>query len=163
MGAAVGPSKPVLPRRRDSEPTSPCRRPATVGLPGSVLRPLYGPIVRIRTVYFCVPASVFSEVITFWEALLGEHPSDRSEGWCEYRVGEVNLGLLPVTDPVVPSETCVPVLEFSDEDIASRITRAKGLGAVAIIEGRDHPDWPRLAAVLADPWGYRFELTSFHG
>jgi len=78
-------------------------------------------------------------------------------------VGDINLGLLPVGAEVRPSESCVPVLEFSDLEIEARIGRAKELGATAVIEGADHPDYPKVAAVLADPWGYRFELTSFHG
>ena len=119
--------------------------------------------MRIRTVYFCVPEAVFAEIISFWEGLLAQSPSERSVGWCEFRVGEINLGLLPVSEPVVPSESCVPVLEFDDGEIQGRISRAKELGAMAIIEGADHPDYPRLAAVMVDPWGYRFELTSFHG
>jgi predicted enzyme related to lactoylglutathione lyase len=77
-------------------------------------------------------------------------------------VGETNLGLLPVAAEVRPSESCVPVLEFSDDEIEARICRAKELGAIAVVEGTKHPDYPKVAAVLADPWGYRFELTSFH-
>jgi predicted enzyme related to lactoylglutathione lyase len=119
--------------------------------------------MRIRTVYFCVPADRFEEVVGFWGRVLGVAPAHRSDAWCEFKVGEINLGLLPVIDNVAASESCVPVLEFPDDEIDAAIVRSKRQGAVAFIEGRGHPDFPRTAAVMRDPWGYRFEMTNFHG
>ena len=57
----------------------------------------------------------------------------------------------------------MPVFEFSDDEIDRYIQRAKDLGATVIVQGKDHPDYPRTAAVFLDPFGNEFEVTNFHG
>ncbi len=118
--------------------------------------------MRIRTVYFKVPD--MDAASGFWSALLGIQPSKRFPQWCEFRVGEINLGLLPLDTGAPGSQArCVPVFEFPDGQVADRIERAKQLGAAAVLEGEDHPDYPNVAAVLVDPFGNEFEITSYHG
>ena len=56
----------------------------------------------------------------------------------------------------------MPVFECTDEEAVRTIQRAKDLGATAVLEGKDHPDYPHTAAVLVDPFGNEFEVTSFH-
>src|SRR5262249_60790905 len=88
----------------------------------------------------------------WWEKFRGVQPVKNFERWSEFRVGEINLGLLQIDGAAGASGApCVPVLEFADGDIARRIERAKGLGARVVLEGKDHPDYPRIAAGLVHP------------
>jgi|SRR5262245_66333013 len=117
--------------------------------------------MRVRTVYFKVQQ--LGAARAWWEKFLGVQPVKNFERWSEFRVGEINLGLLQIDGAAGASGApCVPVLEFADGDIARRIERAKGLGARVVLEGKDHPDYPRIAAVLVDPFGNEFEVTNLH-
>jgi hypothetical protein len=77
---------------------------------------------------------------------------------------DTNLGLLsfPSDIPAPGRPSCIPVIEFSDEEIVGVIARAKELGATALLEGEAHPDYPNVAAVLEDPSGNEFEVTNYH-
>jgi len=119
--------------------------------------------MRVRTVYFKVQD--LEPVRNWWQAFLRCEPRKVFAEWCEFRVGDTNLGLLSlaayVPGPGRPS--CIPVLEFPDEEIVAVIARAKELGASAVLEGEAHPDHPNIAAVLVDPFGNEFEVTNYHG
>lgn len=117
--------------------------------------------MRVRTVYFKVARLV--EAGDWWRKFLGVEPAKSFPRWLEFRVGEVNLGLLQFDDAGAGAPTCVPVLEFADDEIAVRIERAKELAATVLLEGEAHPDYPKTAAVLRDPFGNEFEVTNFHG
>jgi len=52
--------------------------------------------------------------------------------------------------------------EFADNEVVAAIARAKVLGATTVLEGKVHPDYPRTAAVLVDPFGNEFEVTNLH-
>lgn len=119
--------------------------------------------MRVRTVYFKVRH--LGPVRAWWEDFLGVKPTKVFAQWSEFQVGEINLGFLQIDaqPPGGRGASCVPVLEFADDEVARRIARAKELGATAILEGRDHPDYPNTAAVLVDPFGNEFEVTNLHG
>lgn len=118
--------------------------------------------MRVRTVYF--KTDRLAEAADWWRRLLGRDPVKQLDVWHEFRVGEVNLGFLrfDAHGASAPSR-CVPVIELPDDEIAAAIARAKNLGARAILEGEQHPDHPKAAAVLVDPFGNEFELTCLHG
>jgi Glyoxalase-like domain len=119
--------------------------------------------MRVRTVYFKVRD--LKPVQNWWRTFLGCEPTQGFAEWCEFRVGDTNLGLLSLAT-YVPGSTrpsCVPVFEFSDGEIVAVIARAKKLGATALLEGEAHPDYPNVAAVLVDPFGNEFEVTNYHG
>jgi hypothetical protein len=119
--------------------------------------------MRVRTVYFKVRE--LEPVRNWWQAFLRCDPRKDVAEWCEFRVGDTNLGLLALptyaAEPGQPS--CIPVLEFPDVEIVAVIARAKELGATARLEGEAHPDYPNIAAVLVDPFGNEFEVTNYHG
>ena len=117
--------------------------------------------MRIRTVYFKTPR--IAAAVAWWSDVLDAKPTKVFPSWQEFRVGEINLGFLK-TDPGSAPERpgCVPVFEFTDSEIEMRIARAKAAGATVILEGEAHPDHPRTAAVLVDPFGNEFEFTCFH-
>lgn len=125
--------------------------------------PTDGSDMKVRTVYFKVQD--IEPVRNWWRSLLGCEPTKVFAEWCEFRVGDTNLGLLRIaTDgPVSTRPSCVPVLEFPDDEIVAVIARAKELGATLLLEGKAHPDYPNVAAVLADPFGNEFEVTNYHG
>ena len=78
-------------------------------------------------------------------------------------MGEINLGFLKLGRASGSSRPpCVPVFEVDSDAAASTIERAKALGAYAVVEGEDHPDYPETAAVLIDPFGNEFQVTSYH-
>jgi catechol 2,3-dioxygenase-like lactoylglutathione lyase family enzyme len=118
--------------------------------------------MRVRTVYFKVRD--LDAARDWWQAFLQSEPRKAFAEWCEFRVGDTNLGLLsfPSYIPAGGRPSCIPVLEFSDETIVAVIARAKELGATALLEGEAHPDHPNVAAVLVDPFGNEFEVTNYH-
>jgi len=115
--------------------------------------------MRIRTVYLKV--SDVEAAGQFWQAFLGIAPTKAFSEWIEFRVGVLNLGLLRL-ETEGGRAACVPVFECADDEVAAAIVRAKGLGATAVLEGKDHPDYPRTAAVPVDPFGNEFEVTNLH-
>ena len=115
--------------------------------------------MRIGTVYFKV--SGIEAAAEFWRAFLDMAPTKAFPEWIEFRVGGLNLGLLRL-DIEAGRAQCVPVFEFADNEVVAAIARAKALGATAVLEGKDHPDYPRTAAVLVDPFGNEFEVTNLH-
>ena len=117
--------------------------------------------MRIRTVYF--KTSEIDDAVAWWSDVLGTKPTKVFPTWREFRVGEINLGFLRL-EPGSASggPRCVPVFEFADSEIEARIAKAKAAGAVAMLKGEAHPDHPRPAAVLVDPFGNEFEFTCLH-
>ena len=119
--------------------------------------------MRVRTIYF--KTRDLKTVRDWWQTFLQCDPGKSFPEWCEFPVGGMNLGFLSLAG-YVPSRgrpSCIPVLEFSDEEISRVIARAKELGATALLEGEAHPDFPSVAAVLVDPFGNEFEVTNYHG
>jgi predicted enzyme related to lactoylglutathione lyase len=114
--------------------------------------------VKVRTVYFKVRR--LEDAAAFWRAFLGTPPTKSFPEWVEFRVGDLNLGLLRAEAPA--RDGCVPVFELADDQVEVYIRRAKELGATVLLEGEDHPDYPRTAAVLRDPFGNEFEVTNLH-
>ena len=114
--------------------------------------------VKVRTVYFKVRR--LEDAAAFWQAFLGTPPTKAFPEWIEFRIGNLNLGLLRAEGS--PRAGCVPVFELGDAEVEVHIRRAKDLGATVLLEGEDHPDYPRTAAVLRDPFGNEFELTNLH-
>jgi catechol 2,3-dioxygenase-like lactoylglutathione lyase family enzyme len=118
--------------------------------------------MRIRTVYF--KTADLEKTAAWWSAVLGAEPTKTFPAWQEFRVGEINLGLLRIDeDSELGPQRCVPVFEFPEAEIQTRIAAAKAAGARAILEGDAHPDHPHVAAVLVDPFGNEFEFTCFRG
>lgn len=116
--------------------------------------------MRVRTVYF--KAVQLEKAAAWWSAVLGTKPTKIFPAWQEFRIGEINLGLLRIDAEIgLGPQRCVPVFEFPEEEIEARIAAAKAAGARAILEGDAHPDHPSLAAVLVDPFGNEFEFTCF--
>jgi predicted enzyme related to lactoylglutathione lyase len=115
--------------------------------------------MRIRTCYFKV--SNLAEVVSFWQYLLNIEPVKSSAKYCEFRVDNINLGLL-LNDfgDQFQGSNCVPVFEFPDSELPGYITKAKDLGCSVILDGLDNPNL--LSIVFADPWGNEFELSRFH-
>ena len=116
--------------------------------------------MKVRTVYFKVRR--LEDAAAFWSALLARPPAKSFPEWIEFRVGSVNLGLLRTHGPTSAQPGCVPVFELPDDEVEGCIRRAKELGATVLLEGEDHPDHPRTAAVLRDPFGNEFEVTNLH-
>ena len=118
--------------------------------------------MKVRTVYFKVDR--LDEVSAFWRAFLGSEPTKVFPEWHEFRVGDLNLGLLKLLSPEARGERgrCVPVFECADDEAEETIARAARLGARVVVGGKDHPDYPAVAAVLVDPFGNEFEVTTFH-
>jgi predicted enzyme related to lactoylglutathione lyase len=114
--------------------------------------------MKVRTVYFRVRR--LEEAAAFWAAFLGTSPTKSFPEWIEFRIGELNLGLLRAD--AAGRGACVPVFELADDQVEACIRRAKDLGATVLLEGEDHPDYPRTAAVLRDPFGNEFEVTNLH-
>jgi predicted enzyme related to lactoylglutathione lyase len=114
--------------------------------------------MKVRTVYFKVRK--LEDAAAFWHAFLRTAPTKSFPEWIEFRIGDVNLGLLQADAPA--RSACVPVFELADDQVDACIRRAKDLGATVLAEGEDHPDYPRTAAVLRDPFGNEFEVTSLH-
>lgn len=118
--------------------------------------------MRIRTVYLKVGDRA-GDAVAWWSNLFGAKPAKAIPPYYEFRVGDINFGLLAIPPASDPPGACVPVFEVSDAEIDAAIARAKEGGATVILEGDDHPDYPNTAAVLRDPFGNEFELTSYHG
>ena len=117
--------------------------------------------MRVRTVYF--KTRRIEEAVAWWSNVLGAKPTKVSPLWQEFRVGEINLGFLRLEEgSELGRQSCIPVFEFDDSEIAARIARAKATGATVILEGETHPDHPRAAAILVDPFGNEFEFTCLH-
>ena len=117
--------------------------------------------MRVRTAYFKAPQ--IDKAVAWWSDVLDTKPSKVSPAWQELRVGEINLGFLRIEPaPASDRPSCVPVIEFNDSEIETRIAKAKAAGATVILEGEAHPDHPRPAAVLVDPFGNEFEFTCLH-
>ena len=115
--------------------------------------------MKIRTIYFKVDN--MTQAVNFWRNLLEIIPHKNSEQWAEFMVGSLRLGLLlnDYGDKVCGSN-CVPVWEFSDEELPKYIKKAKELGAAVIEDGLNNPNLKSV--VFADPFGNEFELSRFH-
>lgn len=115
--------------------------------------------MKIRTVYFKV--SDIDKARLYWQALLKLDPVKSTAKYCEFRVENINLGLvLNDFGDKFEGANCVPVFEFSDAELSGYTERAKSLGSTVILDGLDDPHL--LSVIFADPWGNEFELSKFH-
>ena len=115
--------------------------------------------MKIRTIYFKVLN--MERAVEFWQGLLGIKPHKSSPTWHEFLVGSLRLGLLLNDfDDQCKGSNCVPVWEFSDEELPAYIERAKSLGAKVLVDGLT--DANLKSFVFADPFGNEFELSRFH-
>jgi hypothetical protein len=115
--------------------------------------------MKIRTVYFKV--NDMKEAATFWTAFLDMAPIKTFDKYHEWKIGSLNLGL--VLNDFGDSWSgcnCVPVFEFADDEVLSRVDKAKALGAKEILNALEDPNL--LSVIVADPWGNEFEISKFH-
>ena len=114
---------------------------------------------KIRTVYFKV--SEMDKAVAFWQPLLGLSPVKAGTKYSEFRVDNINLGLvLNDFGDKFEGANCVPVFEFADDELPAYIEKAKSLGGTVILDGLSDPHL--LSIIVADPWGNEFELSKFH-
>jgi len=121
------------------------------------LRDGYNLPMKIRTIYFKV--TDMQKAVAFWRGFLGIEPHKQFDEWHEFMAGNARLGLL-LSDEKPSGSKCVPVFEFTDQELPGYIERAKSLGATVIEDGLSNPDL--LSVVFADPWGNEFEASKFH-
>lgn len=115
--------------------------------------------MKIRTVYFKILN--MQDACTFWESFLGFRPHKKGDKYSEFRLSNINLGLvLNDFGDVYSGSNCTPVFEFDDTEISTYIERAKSLKAKIILDGLDDPNIKGI--VFADPFGNEFEVTKFH-
>lgn len=115
--------------------------------------------MKIRTIYFKV--TDMTKAVDFWQKLLQINPHKTWPEWHEFMVGDLRLGLLlSDADDKYSGSNCVPVFEFSEDELLKYIGRAKSLSAEVIFDGLNDPDV--LSIVFADPFGNQFELSQFH-
>lgn len=115
--------------------------------------------MKIRTVYFKVKN--MDGARDFWHALLAVAPHKVGAWYSEFRLDNINLGLVFIEgDEEWSGANCVPVFELADADLPTYIDRAKSLGASVIIDGLE--DQNLKSFVMADLWGNEFELSRFH-
>lgn len=115
--------------------------------------------MKVRTVYFKV--TDMKKAVDFWKKFLNIKPHKTSPKWHEFMVGNLRLGLLLNDfDDKHSGSNCVPVFEFSDEELPKYIKRAESLGAKLVFDGLDNPNI--LSIVFVDPFGNEFELSKFH-
>jgi len=116
-------------------------------------------MMKIRTVYFKVADMEKSR--RFWQTFLGMEPVKSSGRYSEFKVGNINLGLvLNDFGAQFSGANCTPVFEFDDSDVLSFIERAKALGAEVLLDAL-HDDAIK-GVVFRDPFGNEFEVTRFH-
>ncbi len=115
--------------------------------------------MKIRTVYFKVQD--MTKAVDFWKEFLGIDPVKTSPTWCEFLINQTRLGfLLNDFNDQFSGSNCLPVFEFSDDEIGQWIEKAKQLGAELVFDGL--ADQKNLSVVFRDPAGNEFELTKFH-
>lgn len=115
--------------------------------------------MKIRTVYFKV--ADMNLAVNFWKMFLEVELHKESPTWCEFLIDGTRLGfLLNDFGDQFSGSNCVPVFEFSDNEIGAWIEKAKKLGAELIFDGL--ADQKNLSVVFRDPVGNEFELTKFH-
>ncbi len=101
------------------------------------------------------------KAVDFWTKFLGVEPHKKFDGWHEFMVGTLRLGLLLSDASDIHSGcNCVPVFEFSDDEVVKYIERAKSLGGIVIVDGLNDPQL--LSVVFSDPFGNEFEVSKFH-
>ena len=115
--------------------------------------------MKIRTIYFKV--NDMTKAVSFWNSFFGIQPVKASERYHEWRILELNFGLvLNNFDDKWTGTNCVPVFEFADNEVQSWVDKAKSLGAKVILEALEDPEL--LSVIMSDPWGNEFELSRFH-
>jgi catechol 2,3-dioxygenase-like lactoylglutathione lyase family enzyme len=115
--------------------------------------------MKIRTIYLKV--TDMPKAVAFWQSFLGIEPHKKFDSWHEFMADNIRFGLLlnDYGDQYTGSN-CIPVFEFTDEEVLQYVERAKQLGAKIIQEGLDDPDL--RSVVCADPFGNEFEISKFH-
>lgn len=115
--------------------------------------------MKIRTIYFKVKD--MEKAVAFWKGFLGIEPHKQFDEWHEFMAGNVRLGLLLNDfEDKFSGCNCVPVFEFTDDELDTYIQRAKELGAKVVLDGLNDPNL--LSVVFADPFGNEFEVSKFH-
>lgn len=101
------------------------------------------------------------ESVRLWKALLEDEPVKTGEKYSEFRLENINLGLvLNDFGDRFEGANCVPVFEFADDELPVYIKRAKSLNCTVILDGLTNPNLRSI--VFADPWGNEFEFSRFH-
>ncbi len=101
------------------------------------------------------------EAVGFWRSLLGLAPVKSSAKYSEFRMDNINLGLvLNDFGDKFEGANCVPVFELPDEELPAYIEKVQALGSRVLVDGLTDPHL--LSVVCADPWGNEFELSKFH-
>lgn len=115
--------------------------------------------MKIRTIYF--KSNDLKASKAFWQELLDMEPHKNFDGWVEFKLDNINLGIWPNDGSSKWSSSgTVPVFEFKDSELPAYIEKAQTLGAKVILNGLDDPNL--LSVVFADPWGNEFEFSKFH-
>jgi len=97
--------------------------------------------------------------VEFWRVLLEQEPTKSSSHWSEFLIAGQRLGfLLNDFGEELVGCSSVPVLEVDEGAMKATIDRAKGAGAVVILDGLNNPKMNSI--VLASPGGHEFELCN---
>ena len=97
--------------------------------------------------------------VDFWRALLELEPTKSTSHWSEFLVAGQRLGfLLNDFGEELVGCSCVPVLEVDVGAMEATVARAKGAGAVVVLDGLSDPKMNSI--VLASPGGHEFELCN---
>ena len=115
--------------------------------------------MKIRTVYLKV--TDMKKAVDFWKSFFDIVPHKLTGKWSEFYIEGLRLGLL-LNDFENSSlgSNCVPVFEFSDNEVMKYVERAKSLGAKIVYDGLNNPKM--LSVVFSDPFGNEFEVSKFH-
>jgi predicted enzyme related to lactoylglutathione lyase len=115
--------------------------------------------MKIRTVYFKIMD--MRAAVSFWSQFLRMGPVKEFEKYSEFRVSNINLGLVlnDFGDSFSGANCCV-VFEFGDDELFESIERAKALGATVAVDALNDENIKGI--VFRDPFGNEFEVTRFH-
>lgn len=113
--------------------------------------------MRVRSSYFKVKD--MQAEVNFWRVLLHLEPIKSSSHWSEFMIEGQRIGFLPndFGEELIGCSS-VPVLEVDEGSMDATVTRAKGAGAVVILDGLSNPKMNSI--VLASPGGHEFELCN---
>lgn len=115
--------------------------------------------MKIRTVYFKIPD--MPKAVHFWRQFLGMEPIKNFEKHSEFKVSNINLGLvLNDFGDTFTGANCAVVFEFGDNEVLEFIERAKNLGATVVLDALH--DKNIKGVIFRDPFGNEFEVTRFH-
>jgi len=136
------------------------RRDGMKAPPERVVRlPLLPRIFRVRTVYLKV--SDMDAAREFYGKFLGVPPKKDGNVWCEFPLGNMNLGFsLEPKKAGSGGSSFVPIFEFADNEIYSYVHRAKTLGASIVTDSLSEGQGQSI--LMKDPFGNEFEISREH-